>query len=705
MPWSAVAMGLGVWLWFGLAQEPGPIAYGAVLATGAGAAALGRWRREVLGPVSTAALCVALGFLAAGFRAHQVAAPGLEFRYYGPIEGRIAVIDRSASDAVRLTLDQVVLARMAPARTPTRVRVSLHGDQDWITPRPGDRVILTGHLSPPNGPAEPGGFDFQRHAWFLGLGAVGYTRTPALLLAPRAQGDRWLAHFRMRLSADIQARIDGDAGAFAAAVMTGDRSGLRAEPVAAMRAANIAHLLAISGLHMGLLVGFVFGALRYGLALIPALALRVPIRKWAAGGALIAAAGYLALSGGNVATERAFIQVAVMLVAVMLDRRAITLRSVALAALIVLAHRPETLLGPGFQMSFAATAALVAVFNGLRAAAWLSARPAWARWALALILSSLVAGAATAPFSAYHFNQISYYGLLANVISVPLMGIVVIPMAVLAALLAPIGLADAPLSVAALALRLILSVADGVASLPGATGAIAQPAALALPILVLGALIWILWRGPGRWLGAAPVVVALALWPRGERPDILIQSAGLLVGVMTEEGRALSRPRGAGFVAGIWLENDGDRADQEAAAGREPWQPEGLGRGAQIAGLSIWHATGQRAADQAAEACAAYDLLVLSAEPETWPAQAVAPLLGQPVWGAAQAGTNAAGGATWPASGMCLLITPAVLAESGALAIHVGDGHDDLGGLNAIHLITARHLQGNRLWTTGRGRE
>jgi ComEC/Rec2-related protein len=152
-----------------------------------------------------------------------------------------------------------------------------------------------------------------------------------------------------------------------------------------MRVANIAHLLAISGLHMGLLTGFVYGALRLVLALIPALALRYPIRKWAAAGALGAGAFYLVLSGGNVATERAFIQVAVMLTAVMLDRRAITLRSVAIAAMILLLHRPETLFSPGFQMSFAATAALVAVFTGLRDAVWSVAparhgRNGYSRW-------------------------------------------------------------------------------------------------------------------------------------------------------------------------------------------------------------------------------------------------------------------------------------------------------------------------------------
>ena len=194
---------------------------------------------------------------------------------------------------------------------------------------------------------------------------------PVLLQAPRGPGEMRLLQARLRLAQAVRARIGGEAGGFAAAVMTGDRSGIAMTTLENLRRSNIAHLLAISGLHMGLLTGFIFMSLRAILSLIPALALRLPTKKIAAVGALAAGAAYLAVAGGNVATERAFIQVAVMFVAVLLDRRAVTLRAVAIAAMIVLARRPETLLGPGFQMSFAATTALVAVFTWVRDVEWL----------------------------------------------------------------------------------------------------------------------------------------------------------------------------------------------------------------------------------------------------------------------------------------------------------------------------------------------
>jgi competence protein ComEC len=682
-----VALGLGVALYFALPVEPAVSGYAAALAVMGVGAGLVILRREALGPLG---LCLALGaagLLLAGMRAHQVAGPVLDFRYYGPVEGRVVGIDRSASDALRLTLDRVRLDDVAPEDTPRRVRVSLHGRQDWLDPEPGARVMMTAHLSPPSGPAEPGGFDFQRHAWFLSLGAVGYTRTPALLAEPRPPGAAPVFHLRISMSERIREQIPGQPGAFAAAVLTGDRSGLEAGPVEDMRAANISHLLAISGLHMGLLTGFVYGGLRLALALIPWLALRFPIRKWAAAGALAAGAFYLALSGGNVATERAFIQVAVMLVAVMLDRRAITLRSVAIAALIVLAHRPETLFSPGFQMSFAATAALVAVFNGLRGAEWLRARPGWQKWVFALVVSSTVAGLATAPFAAAHFNRIALYGLAANLLTVPVMGSLIIPAAVVAALLWPLGLSHWAFAAMEPGLRWILGVAGRVAAMPGATDHVPSPPAGTLGLVAAGGLILILWRGRGRLAGLLPLGLAAMLWTGTDRPALLVSDTGRLAGIVTAEGRALSRPRGEGFVAGVWLENDGDGATQEEAAARDGWVADGPGLSVEAAGLRIWHGAGRRALSGAAAACASHDLVILSEPGEA----ADPPVRGRtPRMGPAPAPAGTASAAASGAAG-CTLIDGTLLAETGAVSVLLENGD--------VAIRSARSVQGARLWT------
>ena len=574
--WVPICLGIGIGCYFSLPAEPGFLAWTGMTIAGLVGLVLARLSHVAYAPILIGLLLVMAGAGLAKFRTASVEAPVLTFRYYGPIEGRVVNIDRSASDATRLTLDQVVLNRMSPERTPARVRVSVHGDQVIDQFLPGETLVMTGHLSPPSGPAEPGGFDFQRHAWFLELGAVGYTRTPVLrMAAPERPG--WAMRIfaiRMALSAAVQEAMPGETGGFAAAIMTGDRSAMGQETLQALRASNLAHLLAISGLHMGLLTGFVFAVIRYGLALIPTVALRYPTKKIAAVFALIVGALYLALSGGNVATERAYIMVSVMFVAVLLDRRALTLRAVAMAAIIVLVWQPEALTGPGFQMSFAATTALVAVFGGLRRYD-LSRLPKWTRPVLSVAVSSFVAGAATAPFAAAHFNQIAHYGLIANWVSVPLMGILVMPAAVLAVCLAPLGLWQVGLWIMEWGLRWILFVAVSVSAQPGALGHVVAPMPSVLPVLALGLLWFILWQGRPRVLGLAAVGVALVLWQATERPALLVADNGALIGVDGPEGRALSKPSGSGFVAGIWLENDGGPVLQEVAAERPGLTREG----------------------------------------------------------------------------------------------------------------------------------
>jgi len=652
-PWVPVLLACGIGSYFALPQEP-PLA-ALVVSGGLGAAllALAVWRgREWSGPLGVAVAVLLIGLAIAGARAHRVAGPVLGWRYYGPVEGRIVGIDRSASDALRLTLDRVVLARVDPDRVPRRVRVSLH-DTGGTVPVPGLRVMTTAHLAPPSGPVEPGGFDFRRHAWFQGVGAVGYARVPLLAVTGPDGGQRVFAA-RMALADHVRARLPGQAGAFAAAIMTGDRSGLSQDTLAAMRVSNLAHLLAISGLHMGLLAGFVFAATRLALAAIPRLALRWPVKKIAAGVAILAGAGYLALSGGNVATERAFVMVSVMLVAVMLDRRALSLRAVAVAAVIVLCLRPEALLGPGFQMSFAATVALVAVFGGLRDGA-VPLGPRWLRPVLAVVISSAVAGAATAPVAAAHFNQVAQYGLMANLLSVPLMGVLVMPAAVVAGLLMPLGLDWLPLWVMGQGLAWILGVSGWVAGLEGARIAVVAPGPLVLPLMALGALVVILWQGRGRFVGLVPVLASVWLWSGSgpERPRVLVSDSGALVGVMTENGRALNKPRGGGFVAGNWLENDGDAENQAQAHAR--WHD------ALLDPLGVVLVAGKAAAREPRD-CGGADFMIYTADPER------------------------------PPAGACQVITPETLRRSGALALVEKAG--------ALHLQSAADITGRRLWSS-----
>ncbi len=655
-PWAPVCLALGIGLYFGLRVEP-PVW---LLALGLLALVPGfflmRLAGDVFGPFFVAFTLIAAGFGLAGAKAHWVAGPVLDFRYYGSIEGRIVKIDRSASDAVRLTLDRVVLERMNPADTPHRVRVSLHGQQGFIEPKPGATVILTGHLNAPGGAVEPGGFDFKRHAWFLHLGGIGYTRTPVLLLEPPSRG-LWVFKARMWLSSRVQSALPGEAGAFAAAVMSGDRSGMGQTTLGYLRDTNLAHLLAISGLHMGLLAGFVFAVLRVGLLLVPRFRYHAPVKKWAAGGALLAAFGYLLLSGGNVATERAFVMAAVALCALIFEKRAISLRAVAMAALIILILHPEALFSPGFQMSFAATTALVAVFEAVNR--WRAVGrdlPRWTGPVIGLVISSAVAGLATAPVGMAHFNQSATFGLIANLISVPVMGLIVVPMGVVAGLLMPFGLDWIPLWAMGLGLDWILGVAETIAGWPGAVRPIIAPPAWVLPVLAMGGLILCIWRGWGRAVGLVPMALATLVWTQSERPALLIADNGALVGLMTEEGRALSRPKGSGFVAGSWLENDGEGATQASAGALWPGEG-GRTRRAEFGDFEVVHLQGKRAA-RAWNACRPRQIIISSVD--------------------------------LALKGPCTRFDPVALKASGSVALWMGE--------DGPRMLTAAQASGHRLW-------
>lgn len=646
--WVPVAIGCGIGTYFSLRMEPVlPVSMVGPLVVLALVLAI-RMPGLPLRLVAVGACLFALGLSMASWRAHSVAAPVISGEFFGAVEGRVVHIDRSANNRVRLTLDRLVLYGVEPAATPARVRISL--SKAAPTDRAGQRILVYARLAPPGGPVEPGGFDFRRFAWFRGLGGIGYALGPVLPSMTEEQGGAMIAVVRLRmfLSRLLQAQIPGTNGGFAAAILTGDRSGIDPAMLGDLRASNLAHLLAISGLHMGLLTGLFFAGTRLALAAVPRVALRVPAKKVAAVVGLMAGLGYLVLSGASIATQRAFVMAAVVFVAVLLDRPAFTLRGVALAALIILLLRPESLITAGFQMSFAATIGLVAAYDLLRRQT-LWQRPTGrvariARPVLLVAFTSAVAGAATAPFSAFHFNQIAQYGLLANVLAVPLMGTVIMPAAIIAIALSPLGLGGPAFWVAGQGIGLVLKVAGFVAGLEGALILVPSGPPVVLAVVTAGGLALAFLLGRARVVGVPVVVLGLLIWAAADRPDILIDPTARLAGVRTEAGRALTRARGAGYAANTWLENDGDGASQRTAAARPP---------AEVNGLRLW------VVDGGAPVCGPGDILLLTAK-------AVAP------------------------NGPCVIFHPQGLALTGAAAIYGTDGRPAV--------VTSRDLTGIRLW-------
>ncbi len=598
--WLPVFLGVGIWAYFALPVEPAP-GWGWLWAGPALVIATGLARRAGWGAL---ALCWAGFALAAGFglailSARMADAPQVRWPLGETVEGRVIEVSRSASGAPRLLLDRVVVYGVEPEETPVRLRLTvldggLGGGPDGAGeagPAPGQRVRVYASLIPTGEPVEPGAFDFHRRAFFERLGGIGLTRGHLLVVPGLESGwidHAWMAIARTRhaLSRYLRAVLPGRQGAFAAAIIVGDRAAIDDADAEALRAANLSHLLAISGLHMGILTGLVFGLVRLLLAALPWTAYRLSTKKTAAVAALAAGLAYLLLSGATVATQRAFIMVAVAFTAVLLDRPAITMRALAVAAVVILVIRPISLLDAGFQMSFAATGALVAGYEALRG--WRARHPhvrvrraegwrdrlGWmlrlaAVYVAALLFTSALAGAATAPIAAWHFNRTAPYGLLANLLAVPVMGLWIAPLACISAAVAPLGLAEPVLRAMGLGIEHILVVAHWVGGLPGAVQPVRAAGPAVLALIALGGLWLALWRGTWRLAGAAGIAAALVLWHFAPpRPALLVAPGGMLVGLMGPEGRVLDKESAQSFAAETWLRRDGDARTQAVAAAR-----------------------------------------------------------------------------------------------------------------------------------------
>ncbi len=582
-PWLAVAFGAGAASFFGLPVElPEWVGMASTAALAAGA--VWAWRRGLVVALLLIGLAVyAAGFAAVQIRTLSVAAPVLA-RALGPvdIEGRVEAIEPNGG-AWRITLADLIVERLTPETTPSRVRLRLH------TPEPpahGSRVRLRARLMPPPVPAAPGAYDFGRQAWYGGLGAVGFAVTqPEVLDQPPDAVNRVSAavgEIRRFVTRRLSEGVGGSAGGVAAALVTGQRGEVPDDVMQAYRDSGLAHMLAISGLHMGLAAGLMFVTLRGLIALVPPLALRVNGKKVAAVGAIAGLAVYLMLSGANVPAQRAFVMTAVVLGAVLIDRSPMTFRVLATAAVAVLLWRPEAIVGASFQLSFAAVAALVASYEVLAprltrwrtdGEGWLG--PAWrggAVYMFGILASTVVSTLATAPFTAAHFHAIPAFGPAANLAAMPIMALWVMPWLVAALVLMPFGLDGLAFAALRPGLEIIEEVARMVAGWPGAVQPVPPMPTAALATAAVAGLWLCLWRQSWR-LAALPVLaVALVVPWFLDRPDVLVNETGRLMAVRSGPGLVLSPGRSNGFVRQVWQEMNG--------TGEGTWTARGLSDGA-----------------------------------------------------------------------------------------------------------------------------
>ncbi|HEX8064786.1 MAG TPA: ComEC/Rec2 family competence protein, partial [Allosphingosinicella sp.] len=549
--WLPVGLGLGTAAWFALPDAAAWTAFlllaAALLLVPQALAPGTRWARSV----TIFCLAAILGCANIWWKSERVAAPVLAQPRAAEFDSRIESVQRlPARDLVRL-----LVAPSAGSGLPSRLRVNVDSAKAPAGIEAGATVRLRGYLMPPAPAALPGAYDFARAAWFQGIGGTGRVVVVKVVAAASELGWRArLADSRQRLADHIRSRLPGGGGGIAAALATGDQGGIPEPDAEAMRRSGLAHLLSVSGLHLTAVVGAVMLLTLKLLALSPALALRFRLVLIAAAAGALAGIAYTLLTGAEVPTIRSCIAALLVLLGIALGREALTLRLVAVAALLVLLLWPESLPGASFQMSFAAITAIVALHEHPRVRALLARRDElWpvklGRFLLGLVLTGLAVELALMPIALWHFHQAGLYGALANIVAIPLTTFAIMPLEALA-LLFDLGGLGAPFWwLAGAALDLLLALAHAVAAAPGAVARMpAMPAAAF--VLMLGGGLWLaLWRARWRRWGFAPIAAGAAAALLAPAPDLLVTGDGRHLAIRDGSGElALLRGRAGDYV-------------------------------------------------------------------------------------------------------------------------------------------------------------
>jgi competence protein ComEC len=501
----------------------------------------------------TAILFFAAGFFLADLRVEHARGDPLERAVTRKVEGVVTGVKHSGKGAYSVIFADVnALSQKGTTPLSYRIRLSIKGMKE--PPVMGNRMQLKARLLPPGGAVRPGGYDFARTAFFSGIGAVGYALSKPVVVA-RLEGTSFLQEVegvRSGIAQRIRRVLDNSPeSAFAVALLVGKRDYLAAADKDALRNAGLAHVLAISGMHMGLVTSLVFLGARLILSLSQSLALKGHIHVYASVAALIAATVYLGLSGASVATQRAFLMAAMILCAGLIGRRAFSLRGLALACLVLLSLRPEELLAPGFQMSFIAVLALLSAYTlgkdwfvgnrnrpRRRNASWFHrVIRIGSKWVLACALTSLIAGAATGPVAAMHFEQVAPYGVLGNILAMPLVTFVVMPLGLLSLLAIPFGADAFFLQGMEAGLALVLKAAYWVSSLSEGLTSLGVASAPGYLLMIFAIVVLCVMPLRLKWLSFPAFAVSVLMFAGGSAPDLMIADAGKHIAYYGVDGR------------------------------------------------------------------------------------------------------------------------------------------------------------------------
>ena len=525
-----------------------------------------------------------LGFCVTKFREEIVATPMLRGPTNGVIiGGYIADYANKAGAARELVVTVDEATGIPDSEQPKRIRIFA---PDTGTLQIGDYITFEAYLSPLPRPVEPGGFDYGRMLYFQSIGAGGRMLGPPSLEERPVPWEfeyrRIFRQLRSAISQRITAVIPGAVGHLADSMVSGERSGIPAEMNTSLQISGLAHIISISGLHMSLVAGGVFWAVRAFLALFPFLALRFPIKKIAAVAALLVGLIYTLLADSGSATERSYLMIAVMFFAVLIDRPAISLRNLAIAAILILIVTPEESVGASFQMSFLAVMGLAGLSQWQRErqkhsapkASSLVSRVGRKLWHFTLLsgMTTLVAGGTSTIAAVYHFDRLSPYSVVANGVTLPVSEALVMPPALVAVLLMPFGLEHYPLKVMEFGLDLTMKASDWIATWPGSNLLVAKPNVAGIVMIALGAGIVAIGVGRFRWAGLAVALLGLVIATFTSRPAILVEDRAATVAILDSQGQyVFSEGSKNKFVGNKWLQANGETATLFEASQKQGW--------------------------------------------------------------------------------------------------------------------------------------
>lgn len=569
--WIPVAFACGIALYFGISFEPDfVLGLGVLASLIVPVVFLYRHHLDHLRYFVAYVSCVALMVAMCGFLAAQVGTMVRGTPVLAKSTGTTlaqgwieSVEDLGGKDGSRVVLSGVVLEDISPQETPRKVRLRFKKDEGL---KAGDRISALVSLDPPSMAVLPGAYDFRRHLFFEGIGGVGFSYTKATVLETSREDGAGL--FFERLRNRIDARIAERSGAVAEGIMsaliTGTRGAIDEDDDNAMRDSGLYHLLSISGTHVTMVAGVLFFFARFLMVLSPYVALRYPVKKIAAVIALLGAAFYVFLAGADVPAQRSLLMTALVMVAIMLDRSPFSLRLIAFSALVVLAIAPHALIGVSFQMSYAAVAALICFFDYIR--------PWWMAWyakvgfirksmmyLAGILMTSVIAGTITGLFSLYHFQTFAVYGVLSNMIAVPLTGLIIMPAAIVSLILMPFGLDGYALDVMEWGTLWMVAVAHWTAGLDGAVLHTAQWPGVTYACIVVGIVLFLLWSGwGGKALAVFIVGCGLMAASFAKVPDVYVSGSGKFFGVRGVDGILyVSSGRSEKFTAENWMRLSG----------------------------------------------------------------------------------------------------------------------------------------------------